>query len=89
MQEKNEIACYPFQLYNYNKVLDEIQYEKQNVENNYLGKDALKAFDKSNKEVSYYLMKMKKLAKQQKQWRAEPIVINRMSELGKVLAGRS
>lgn len=89
MQEKNEIACFPFQLCNYNAVLDEIHHEKRNVEANYLGKDALKAFDKSNKEVSLYLMKMKKLTKEQKLWRAEPIVINRMSELGKVLAAHN
>ena len=89
MQEKNEIACFPFQLYNYKAVLDEIQQEKRNVEDNYLGKDALKVFEKSNKEVSLYLMKMKKLTKEQKLWRAEPIVINRMSELGKVLAAHN
>jgi hypothetical protein len=32
---------------------------------------------------------MKKLTKEQKLWRAQPITINRISELGKILAAHS
>lgn len=41
MQEKNEIACNPQQLYSFNKVRGEIQHEKQTVDSNYLGEKAL------------------------------------------------
>ena len=89
MQEKNEIASNLQQLCDFSKVREEIQHEKQIIQNNYLGEEALKTYKKTNKEVSLYLFKMKKLTKEQKLWRAQPITINRISELGKILAAHS
>jgi len=72
-------------IFAFEEVLQEQRLIKKDIQEKYLGKQAVDAYNDSNREVSLFLMKTGKI----KIWKAPKMLISRFSELGKVLDQRS